>query len=182
MLGLTRRHVLAAALCAGLGAPWAAHARPPELGDTLPGARLLGEGRLTYFGLRVYGARLWVGEGFKPDDYTRHPLALELEYARALVGKLIAERSLDEMKKVGRVPEQKTASWLAAMERTFPDVKEGDRITGLYRPDEGMRFFVNGQPGGDIRDTEFARLFIGIWLSPRSSEPGLRRALLGPPR
>lgn len=175
MNGFTRRSLLVASL----GMPWAAQARPPELGNELPGARLLGQGRLSFFGLRVYGARLWVTDGFKPDEFVRHPLALELEYARALVGKLIAERSLDEMKKIGTVPEKKTAAWLAAMEKTFPDVKEGDRITGLYRPDEGMRFFVNGKLGGDIRDAEFGRLFIGIWLSPRSSEPALRQALLG---
>jgi hypothetical protein len=34
---------------------------------------------------------------------------------------------------------------------------------------------------GDIRDAEFARLFFGIWLSPRSSEPAMRQALLGTP-
>lgn len=167
------------ALIALLASPWAAQARPPELGRELPGARLLGQGLLRFLGLRVYGAKLWVVEGFKPDDYVRHPVALELEYARELVGKLIAERSLVEMKKVGRVPDDKAAPWLAAMEQTFPDVKAGDRITGVYRPDEGMRFYVNGKEANEIRDAEFARLFVGIWLSPRSSEPALRRALLG---
>ncbi|MCR5885008.1 chalcone isomerase family protein [Rhizobacter sp. J219] len=96
-----------------------------------------------------------------------------------LVGKRIAERSLVEMRKVGEVPDDKATAWLAAMEQAFPDVKAGDRITGLYRPTDGMRFFVNGKAGREVRDAAFARLFIGIWLSPRSSEPALRRALLG---
>jgi hypothetical protein len=96
-----------------------------------------------------------------------------------LVGKLIAERSLDEMKKVGTVADGKESAWLAAMTQAFPDVAKGDRITGVYKPEEGLRFFFNGKPCGDIRDPEFARLFIGIWLSPRTSEPQLRRALLG---
>jgi hypothetical protein len=39
-------------------------------------------------------------------------------------------------------------------------------------------FLLNGQPAGEIRDPEFARLFFGIWLSPRTSEPAMRRALL----
>ena len=30
-----------------------------------------------------------------------------------------------------------------------------------------------------MRDAEFTRLFFGIWLSPRTSEPRLREALLG---
>ena len=37
---------------------------------------------------------------------------------------------------------------------------------------------MNGKPTGEIRDAEFARLFFGIWLSPKTSEPELRAALL----
>jgi hypothetical protein len=45
-----------------------------------------------------------------------------------------------------------------------------------------VRFFVNGRLGGELRDTEFARFFFGIWLSPQTSEPSLRQALLGQAR
>ena len=83
--------------------PCAAHAQPAELGDVLPNARLQGQGRLTFFGLGIYDAKLWVTDGFRADDYAESPLALELEYARALVGKLVAERSLAEMRKLGNV-------------------------------------------------------------------------------
>jgi hypothetical protein len=41
------------------------------------------------------------------------------------------------------------------------------------------RFWLNGQPRGELRDAEFTRLFFGIWLSPRTSQPRLREALLG---
>ncbi|MET0334146.1 MAG: chalcone isomerase family protein [Rhizobacter sp.] len=175
---MTSRRSLLLALLA-LPCATQARPRPTEVGTELPGARLQGEGLLRFLGMQIYRARLWVLDGFKPDDPAPHAVALELEYARSLEGKLIAERSLVEMKKVGTVPENKSAAWLSAMEQAFPDVKAGDRITGVYRPDEGMRFFVNGKAGREIRDAEFARLFIGIWLSPRSSEPSLRRALLG---
>ncbi len=176
---LTRRQTLLALACLPLGVA-AQTAAPSEL-SALPGARLLGQGRLTFFGLSVYSAKLWVADGFKPDDFLSHPAALELEYARSLVGKLIAERSLVEMKRVGEVPQDKAEPWRAAMTQLFPDVNKGDRITGLHQPGEGMRFFFNGKPRGDIRDAAFARLFTGIWLSPRTSEPKLRQALLGTP-
>lgn len=174
---LSRRSTLVALACLPFGVA-AQTARPSEL-SALPGARLLGQGRLTFLGLNVYSARLWVTEGFKPDDFISHPVALELEYARSLVGSLIAERSLTEMKRVGEVPADKAELWLASMTKIFPDVNKGDRITGLQQPGEGMRFFLNGKPRGDIRDAAFARLFTGIWLSPRTSEPKLRQALLG---
>ena len=107
------------------------------------------------------------------------PLALELLYARSLEGIKIAERSLAEMQRQGEIEAAKAARWLGAMKQVFPDVQPGDRITGLHLPGLGARFFVNGQLKGDVRDAEFARLFFGIWLSSRTSEPALRDALLG---
>ncbi len=168
---LSRRKTLLALACLPLGA-WAQPAQ-------LPGARLLGQGQLTFFGLSIYNAKLWVTDAFKADDFTQSPLALELDYARALDGLKIAERSLVEMKRVGEVSEDKATAWLAAMKQVFPDVNKGDRITGLYQPGAGMRFLLNGKPQGEVRDPAFAALFIGIWLSPRTSEPKLRQALLG---
>jgi hypothetical protein len=44
-----------------------------------------------------------------------------------------------------------------------------------------VRFFRNGTPIGDIDDREFARAFFAIWLDPRTSEPELRKQLLGEP-
>ena len=42
---------------------------PTELHALLPSSRLLGEGRLRYFGLPIYDARLWVTEGFEPTQF-----------------------------------------------------------------------------------------------------------------
>jgi len=65
------------------------------------------------------------------------------------------------------------------MTRTFPDVVQGDRITGVQRPAQSARFFLNGALRGELQDAEFAARFFGIWLGPQTSEPALRRALLG---
>jgi hypothetical protein len=132
---------------------------------------------MTFFGLHVYDISLWAGEGFV--DYPQSPLALEIDYARTLYGKLIADRSMTEMKRAGDIPDDKAERWLDAMRKTFPDVAKGDRITGVFEPGVSAKFFFNGQPRGEIRDAEFAQRFFGIWLSPKTSEPKLRDALLG---
>lgn len=162
--------------------PWAFanEAVPTEVAAALPGARLQGQGRLRFLGLHVYDAVLWSVQRVAPADVDSAALALELRYARTLRGPLIAERSIDEMKRVGEFGEADSQRWLDAMKRIFPDVNAGDRITGVHRPGEGARFFVNGKAVGEIREAAFARLFFGIWLSPRTSEPALRAALLGP--
>jgi len=64
------------------------------------------------------------------------------------------------------------------MRALFPDVKSGDRITGVNQPDTGAVFWINGRLLGEVRDPAFAKQFFGIWLSPQTSEPQLRRALL----
>ena len=186
--GLSRRTALAASGAIAAGALWPAFASaqarpsrpaPPEVGVELPGARLLGQGRLTYMSFGVYRARLWVGDGFEPAQFERHPLALELIYERSLSGKLIAERSLDEMKRAGAVDPGQGARWLSLMKELFPDVRDGDRVTGVQRPGQSVAFFVNGRASGELRDADFARRFFSIWLAPSSSEPRLREQLLG---
>lgn len=178
-----RRRNAVLALCAlgalGVVPPARALAAPPEVARELPGARLQGQGRLRYLGLHVYDAMLWTAQPLAADEAERAALALELRYARALRGVLIAERSLSEMKRIGEFDDADAARWLEAMTRLFPDVSAGDRITGVHRPGEGARFHVNGRFVGEVAEAVFARLFFGIWLSPRTSQPKLRSALLG---
>jgi len=176
-----RRRLLLAALPA-LGLAPLARAQvsaPAELATDLPQARLHGSGRLRFLGLRIYDIRLWSAASPLATQWADVPLALELEYARNLGGAQIAERSLAEMRRQTEPAADTAERWLATMKKLFPDVREGDRITGVNLPGRGARFFHNGTLRGDVRDTEFARLFFGIWLSPRTSEPALRESLLG---
>jgi len=146
----------------------------------LPGSRLQGEATLRYFGLRVYHARLWTLPDFRASQPADQPLVLELEYLRNLKGNAIADRSLQEMQRAGSIPEAQAQRWLAEMQRLFPDVQSGDRVSGLLLPGQGARFWLNQKLLGQIDDPQFARLFFGIWLAPATSEPDLRTALLGP--
>jgi len=185
-----RRRLLLALAGGALGAPAAAAQVmrltgsappvPPEVAGALPGARLIGAGRLTFFGLHVYDARLWARDDFKPADFADTALAIEVEYARTISARQLADRSLTEIKRSGAVPADKAARWLALMLKVFTDVKEGDRLTGVQLPGSRSRFFANGRPNGDVDDAEFTQRFFGIWLSPSTSEPKLRAALLGP--
>jgi len=170
---------LAAAVCASQVAAQTTATPPNEVRAELPAARLQGQGSLRFLGLHVYDIRLWTPAPLRGDDPLRVESALEIEYARRLKGPSIAERSLTEMQRLGEFSDGDGERWLARMKQLFPDVQAGDRITGVFRPGEGARFHVNGRFVGEVRDAAFARLFFGIWLSPRTSEPQLRSALLG---
>ena len=190
MSPLCRRDLLAAAVVAGAAAAvpavvrgHAARGVPAEVAAALSGARLQGSGLLRFLGFRVYDIRLWIGAAAVGSDWDRAatttPLALEIEYARGLVGAQIAERSLTEMRRQGEIAAADADRWLAAMTQIFPDVAPGDRITGVHQPGQGARFFVNGGPRRQVAEADFSRRFFGIWLAPQTSEPALRSSLLG---
>lgn len=154
---------------------------PAFIAADVPEARLAGEGEYTWFGMRIYQAQLWVGQqGYQGAASETAPFLLELRYARALDGKKIAEASYEQMQKIGvGTPEQRLA-WLGTMQRIFPDVKEGQRIAGAYRAGlaPGVRFYLDGKALADVPDGDFARAFFSIWLSPATTAPKLRSALL----
>ncbi|MDT7834044.1 chalcone isomerase family protein [Aquabacterium sp. OR-4] len=182
---LPRRTVLCALAFAPAAAPLRAQATqgppepPPEVQAELPAARWRGSATMRWFGLSLYELRLWSAASAAAADLPTQALALELQYTRALVGRQIAERSISEMRRIGPFDEAQATRWLAALTRLFPDVQAGDRLTGVQRPGAATRFFHNGQARGEVAEPAFGPLFFGIWLSPRSSEPGLRQQLLG---
>ncbi|PUE38814.1 chalcone isomerase family protein [Limnohabitans sp. Hippo3] len=153
-----------------------AYARPEvaALSGVVPTAPV----RLRVWGFEVYDARLWTPVGFRHSQYAQYSFALELQYLRRLEGSAIASRSIDEMRRVGSFSDAQAQSWLAAMRELFPNVSEGERITGVNLPGVGAEFWVNGQRVGAVNDLAFARLFFGIWLDERSSEPKMRAQLL----
>ena len=116
----------------------------------------------------------WAG-----DDPQRPPLALRLDYKRNIPGKTIAEASVKEMRRFVS-DEALLRQWGEQMQRIFPDVKPGDHILGVYRPD-GARFYQDDRLIGAIGVPGFAEAFFGIWLDARTSAPDLRMALLRRP-
>jgi len=182
-----RRYILAAGVVAAVSAvqakDHAAHALPTEppseLSAVFAGVRLQGAGVKRFLGFSVYVARLWAGTEPVTERYDAHPFALELLYARAFDGAAIARRSIEEMRRAGPIDDRQAATWQATMSRAFPDVAPDDRLTGLHIPGEASRFFHNGRPTSAVTDAAFARRFFGIWLANTSSDPPLRRQLLG---
>ncbi len=153
-------------------APW------PEVAANLPDAVFSGSARLRFWGFEVYDAQLWVEPGFRASRLGAHALALSLTYLRSLRGPAIAERSITEMRRQGPLDDAQASRWQQAMARMFPDVRDGDRLTGLWHPGQGARFWFNGTARGQIDDDVFAARFFGIWLGDATSEPAMRQALL----
>lgn len=131
---------------------------------------------MTYAFWDVYEATLYAPEGVW--DPTQ-AYALSIKYYRALEGKAIADRSVQEMRKQGFTDEVKLAAWNAQMKAIFPDVSDGTVLTAVHMPGQPTIFYRGDQNLGAIKGDDFSALFFGIWLAEKTSEPKLRRALLG---
>jgi len=162
-------------------APARASAPPPlpaAILEIAPALKARGGGELTFFGISVYDGWYWAAASGWPQG---GPYALDLHYHRSLDGAKIAERSVDEIAKLGFGSPADRARWGEAMTRLFPDVKRGDRITGVNVGTGVVRYFFNGKSIGEIGDPGFADAFFGIWLHPKTSQAGFRQKLLGTP-
>ena len=152
---------------------------PSQVMALAPNLKVQGGGELTFFGISIYAGYYWSPtRGWTQDG----PFALDLHYHRALDGARIAERSLSEIAKLGYGTAEQRARWGDEMRRMFPDVRRGDRLTGVNLPGGVVRYFHNGKSIGEIADPGFARAFFGIWLDPKTSEVDFRQLLLGETR
>ena len=165
--GVAPSSALAAGLARWLGAP-----------------KLWGQADFRYFGFAVYQAQLWVGSAMvdPAQAWAQQPVVLSLRYQRALQGPSIAQRSIEEMRRHPLMPEGAAAAWLAQLQALLSDVREGERLIGVYHPSQGLQMWHEGaelRALGATQDTLLARVFMGIWLDPSTSAPELRQRLLG---
>lgn len=152
---------------------------PAELARELEKPVLAGSGRLRILGFPVYEARLWTTPQFQPERFGAHPFALEIRYARTISGSALADASLKQMQALEVMSGGLQTDWRQALTGAFPDVKPGDRLTGMHLPDKGLRLYFNGQLHKAIDDLLLSQSFFAIWLSPATQEPRLRAQLLG---
>lgn len=139
-------------------------------------AKVVGSGKLSYLLWDVYNATLYAPNG----RWKRNkPFALSLSYLRAVTGKDIADRTVQEIRKLGFTNEVKLAAWYRQMKRIFPNVTKGSNLTGIYTPNSQTYFYRGKRQIGYIRDPEFGYWFFNIWLGKNTSQPDLKLKLTG---
>ena len=139
-------------------------------------------------GLSIYDARLYRSRG-RPRRLCRptRPFALQLIYKRRLYGGRIAERSVEEMTKLGYGTKEQRARWGVQLPADAPRCERWRQPHRCERSaSRGVRFYQNGEALGSIDDSEFARAFFAIWLRPahlraRAAQAASRGKPLSPP-
>ncbi|QWD63006.1 chalcone isomerase family protein [Polynucleobacter sp. MWH-UH25E] len=136
-------------------------------------AKLQGSGKLTWWGLHIYDASFYRAGSFSSPEF-----ALHLQYHKSLSGLAIANRSAEEMSKLG-VPDTQAQLWGKQLAIFLPNVEPGQSLTAIYNPKQGTTFYFDGNPLAQIAGADFSKAFFGIWLDPKTSAPKLREQLLG---
>lgn len=135
-------------------------------------AKLQGSGRLTWWGLNIYDASFYRSKNSSTE------FALDLKYQRSFSGSSIANRTADEMKKIG-VSDTQAILWSRELAAILPNIESGQALTAIYSPKQGTVFYHDGKQIGKIPGADFSKAFFGIWFDPNTSAPKLRTELLG---
>lgn len=155
--------------------PAMAGEKPPEIARLISAEQPYGKSSLHTFLFHVYDAELWTDA--KPWSYDA-PFALSLTYHATISARELADKSIEEMDRLQPLDEAEKKRDRAILISAFIDVKDGDRITAVYMPKKGIVFYGNGMRRASVVSTGFARQFLDIWLSGKTSQPALRKQLL----
>jgi hypothetical protein len=136
-------------------------------------AKLQGSGKLTWWGFHIYDAFF-----YRAGTPASAEFALDVRYQKSFTGVSIANKTAEEMKKMG-VPESQAALWGRELAAILPNIESGDALTAVYMPKQGTVFYHDGKRIAQISGIEFSKAFFGIWLDPKTSAPKLRNELLG---
>jgi len=146
---------------------------PSYIAAEISPATLQGSGKLTFLGFHIYDAAL-----YRSAKNTSPDFALDIRYQKSLSGTSIANRTIDEMKKIG-VPETQANSWGKELAGFLPNVEPGQHLTAVYNAKQTTTFIYEGKRIAQISGADFAKAFFGIWLDQKTSVPKLREQLLG---
>lgn len=135
--------------------------------------RLQGAGKLTWWGLDIYDAALYRAGSLSSPEF-----ALNLRYQKSFTGLAIANRTADEMKKMG-IPDTQAVLWGKELAAFLPNIESGQSLTAIYTPKQGTLFFYDGKQIAQVKGADFSKAFFGIWFDSKTSAPKLRTELLG---
>jgi len=138
--------------------------------------KMIGQGEMSWLFIDLYHASLYSQTGKYHERV--YPQALKLVYQRDIDKDDLVSATKNEWQKLALDAGQ-YQYWLTALTQLWPDIKKGDALAFMVAADGRGLFYHNNRLLGGINSKEFPSAFLSIWLSKKSSEPALRRQLIG---
>ena len=135
--------------------------------------------RFRYYFFKVYDGALYY-----PQDKNRlqlgvDPLKLELVYLRNIERDDLVQPSIDYFQKHSSSSYEGLKERLDLLDTHYQSVKEGDRYSLEFVPGKGTTLSFNGEAKVTIPGDDFAREYLGIWLSNNTQAKSFRKSLVG---
>jgi hypothetical protein len=147
---------------------------PDDLTDI--GYVQVGNATFTFLFWDIYNSRLFTKTG-KYDDNSGQDLLFKINYLKDISADELIKRTVEQWQHL-KYDESKYQHYIPIMKAIWPDIKSGDSLT-LYRKNQTTIFYFNNEEVGNINDKSFSNLFLDIWLSNNTSQPKLRKQLIG---
>jgi len=135
----------------------------------------VGRAELSWGFWDIYDSELRTPDGTYSFD--KQELALVIRYRRDIDEEDLLEATDKQWIHLG-IPQLMRKQWLRELSIIWPDVKKGDRLIFVLNA-QGAAFYQGNRLLGKVESEEMAEAFLGIWLSPQTAYPEMRRRLIG---
>ena len=139
--------------------------------------KLLGQAKFSVLFWDIYNSTLYTESGSYLHEVSTQSLIFEIEYLKDITKNDLLERTIEQWQHL-RIPESQYSKFIPRLKVIWPDISSGDKLAMLVKNKQSV-FFFNNLRIGQIEQKEFSKLFLDIWLSPRTSQIELRKQLLG---
>jgi hypothetical protein len=125
----------------------------------------------------IYNSTLYTKSGDYFHERSVEPLIFEIEYLKGITKEDLLDRTIEQWKHL-KIPESEYGKFVLVLKGIWPDITSGDKLAMLVENKRSI-FYFNEVAIGQIKEKEFSKLFLDIWLSPETSQKELRNHLLG---
>lgn len=108
-----------------------------------------------------------------------YPKVLDITYRRSIEKRHLISATDQQWQRLG-LPQSQRQQWTQQLNNIWPSVKPGDQLAFQVNADGKNTFIYNGRNIGGVADQQFGESFLSIWLSPNTSQPGIRQRLISP--
>jgi len=143
--------------------------------------RLQGQGDFHYWWFHLYDGALYLPAGSSGEAVLEAaPKHLELHYHRKIPASRIVEAGNTVLRR-NLSPEewQSISPELATINEAYRTVREGDRYSLSFHPEQGTVLALNGETLATVPGETFARLYFRIWFGESPVSETLRDRLRG---
>ncbi len=145
-----------------------------QVSDIRQDLTVVGKARFSVLFWDIYDSALFSSSG---KYQTNENFLFEITYLRDIEGEELLQRTIEQWQHIG-IDAEIYQTYVNQLERLWPDIKAGDQLSLWVTPSESI-FFYNQNYLGTIDGNSFGETFTAIWLSPKTSQPKLRKKLLG---